>query len=378
MRRLIASEFVTLDGVMEAPGHEQHPDGKNAWALRYASTDQQRYKAEDLSEAGAVLLGRVTYEIFAAFFPTAPKDEGFATRMNTLPKYVVSNSLRTAGWQNSSIIKGNPAEQIAELKREPGGDLLLFGSADLLNSLSNHDLIDEYRLMVFPVVLGSGKRLFRDATDITHLQLVDTRTFESGVTVLTYRPADRVPSSKYLETFAWTQEQLRSWQAAQNPDRVLATVLFTDIVGSTKHAAALGDQGWRRLLDRHDRVARVEVERFRGRLVKSTGDGILATFDAPTRALRCAFGLNAGLGEVGLVIRSAIHTGEVEVRDDDIGGIGVHIAARALALAGDGEVVVTRTVRDLVTGTDLAFSSLGAVGLRGVPGEWELFAASAG
>jgi dihydrofolate reductase len=210
MRRLIASEFVTLDGVMEAPGHEQHPDGKNAWALRYAGADQQRYKAEELLEAGAVLLGRVTYEIFAAFWPTAPKDEGFADRMNTIPKYVVSESLRTADWQNSTIIGGNPAGKIAELKQESGGDILLFGSADLLNSLINHDLIDEYRLMVFPVVLGSGKRLFRDATDITRLQLVDTRTFESGVTVLSYRPAGRVPSSTYVETFAWTQEQLRS------------------------------------------------------------------------------------------------------------------------------------------------------------------------
>jgi class 3 adenylate cyclase/dihydrofolate reductase len=378
MRRLIASEFVTLDGVMEAPGHDPHRDGKNAWALRYASADQQRYKAEELSEADAILMGRVTYEIFAAFWPTAPSDEGFADRMNALPKYVVSTSLRTVDWQNASIIGGNPAERIAELKQQPGGGILLFGSADLLNSLMNHDLIDEYRLMVFPVVLGSGKHLFGDASDITNLQLVDTRTFASGVTVLTYRPADRAPASKYVETFAWTQEQLRSWQAAQNADRVLATVLFTDIVGSTQQAAALGDQRWRRLLDRHDRVARAEVERFRGRLVKSTGDGILATFDAPTRALRCAFGLNAGLGEVGLVIRSAIHTGEIEFRNDDIGGIGVHIAARALAQAGDRQVVVTRTVRDLVTGTDLAFSPLGAVGLRGIPGEWELFAASAG
>jgi class 3 adenylate cyclase/dihydrofolate reductase len=378
MRRLIASEFVTLDGVMQAPGHDEHPDGKNAWALRHAGEDQQRYKAEELFGAGAILLGRATYEIFAAFWPTAPKDEGFADRMNTIPKYVVSKSLRTAGWQNTTIIRGDPATELAELKRQPGGDILLFGSADLLNSLIKQDVIDEYRLMVFPVVLGSGKRLFRDATDITHLQLVDARTFTSGVTVLTYRPADQVPSSQYVKAYAWTQEQMRSWQAAQNTDRVLATVLFTDIVGSTQQAAALGDQEWRRLLDRHDRLARAEVERFRGRFVKSTGDGILATFDAPTRALRCAFGLNAGLGDVGLSIRSAIHTGEIEFRDDDIGGIGVHIAARALAQAGDREVVVTRTVRDLATGTDLAFSPLGAVGLRGVPGEWELFAASAG
>jgi dihydrofolate reductase len=116
--------------------------------------------------------------------------------MNAIPKYVVSQSLRTAGWRNASVIGGNPAERIAELKQQPGGDILLLGSADLLNSLIPHDLIDEYRLMVFPLVLGSGKRLFHDATDITHLQLVDSRTFTSGVTVLGYRPADRAPSSR--------------------------------------------------------------------------------------------------------------------------------------------------------------------------------------
>ena len=378
MRRLIASEFVTLDGVMEGPGHDPHPDGKNAWALRYAGEDQQRYKIDEVFEAGAILLGRVTYEIFAAFWPTAPKDEGFADRMNSIPKFVVSKSLRTATWQNSTIIGGDPVEEITELKEQPGGDVMLYGSADLLNFLLKHDLIDEYRIMVFPVVLGSGKRLFHHATDIAHLQLVDARTFESGVTVLTYRPADRAPSSRYVDAFAWSREQMQSWQAAQNADRVLATVLFTDIVGSTEQAAALGDQRWRQLLDRHDRVARAEVERFRGRFVKSTGDGILATFDAPTRALRCAFGLDAAVGDFGLAIRSAIHTGEIEIRAEDVGGIGVHIAARALAEAGDRQVVVTRTVRDLATGTDLAFSPLGAVGLRGVPGEWELFAASAG
>jgi len=121
-----------------------------------------------------------------------------------------------------------------------------------------------------------------------------------GVTVLTYQPTDRVPSSRCVETFAWTGEQTKSWQAAQNADRVLATVLFTDIVGSTAHAAAVGDQQWRRLIDRHDQVARAEVDRFRGNFVKATGDGILATFDAPTRALRCAFGLNDAFADLGL------------------------------------------------------------------------------
>jgi class 3 adenylate cyclase/dihydrofolate reductase len=378
MRRLIVSEFVTLDGVMEAPGHDEHRDGKNAWALSHAGEDQQRYKIDEVMTAGGLLMGRVTYEIFAAFWPTAPRDEGFADRMNSIPKYVVSGSLRTTAWQNTTIIGRNPVEAIIELKRQPGGDIMLYGSSELLNSLVGRGVIDEYRLMVFPVVLGSGKRLFQESTDTTHLELVDTTTFESGVTVLTYRPADRAPSSRYVEDFAWTEEQLLSWQAAQNVDRVLATVLFTDIVGSTEQAAALGDQRWRRLLDRHDRAARAEVERFHGRLIKTTGDGILATFDAPTRALRCAFALNAVAGDLGLAIRCAMHTGEIELRDRDVGGIGVHIASRALAHTGDRQVVVTRTVRDLATGTDLAFAPLGAVSLRGIPGEWELFAVSAG
>jgi class 3 adenylate cyclase len=296
--------------------------------------------------------------------------------MNAIPKYVVSTTLEQAAWQNTTVIKGDVAGEIAKLKQEPGGDIFIHGSADLVDSLIGHDLIDEYRIMVFPVVLGSGKRLFRDGRATTHLRLVDSRTFSSGVAVHTYQPTNQAPSSEYVETFAWTNEQMRSFQAAQNPARVLATVLFTDIVDSTRRAADLGDKQWRQLLDRHDRAARAEVERFRGHYVKSTGDGILATFDAPTRALRCAFGLNDALAGLGLDIRAAIHTGEIEIRDDDVGGIGVHIAARALSAAGDRKVIATRTVRDLATGTDLAFNSLGSVGLRGVPGEWELFEAS--
>jgi class 3 adenylate cyclase/dihydrofolate reductase len=376
VRKLIASEFVTLDGVMEAPGHDQHRDGRNAWALQYAGEDQQRFKIDELFEADAILLGRVTYEIFAAFWPTAPNEEGFADRMNSIPKYVVSKTLKSASWNNTTILSGDPAEEVAELKRQPGGDILLFGSAQLFNALAEAGLIGEYRLMVFPVVLGSGTQLFQTLRNTQHLRLVDSRTFNSGVTVLTYRPAEQAPSSKYVDTFAWTREQMQSSQAAQNADRVLATVLFTDIVESTTRAADLGDREWRQLLDRHDRQARAEVERFRGQFVKSTGDGILSTFDAPTRALRCAFGLADALADLGLTIRAAIHTGEIEIREDDVGGIGVHIAARALAEAKEEQVVVTRTVRDLSTGTDLLFSSLGSVGLRGVPGEWELFAVS--
>jgi class 3 adenylate cyclase/dihydrofolate reductase len=376
MRRLIVSEFVTLDGVMEAPGHEEHRDGKNAWALRGFSEDQQRYKVEELWAADALLLGRVTYDIFSVFWPTAPGDQDFANRMNSLPKYVVSRTLRDVQWSNTSILRGDIADEVPKLKQQPGQDILIFGSADLVNWLMEHHLIDEYRLMVFPVILGSGKRLFRDESDVSHLRLRGAHSFSSGVVLLTYYPADQGPSSEYAETYAWTEEHVKSMQAAQNADRVLASVLFTDIVDSTGLAAKLGDRAWRKLLDRHDRIARAEVERFRGRFVKSTGDGTLATFDAPTRALRCAFGLVEQHADVGLNIRAAIHTGEIEIRDEDVGGIGVHIAARVLVEAGARQVIVTRTVRDLATGTDLAFAPLGSVGLQGISGEWELFEAS--
>jgi class 3 adenylate cyclase/dihydrofolate reductase len=378
VRRLIASEFFTLDGVMQAPGHDEHPDGKNTWALAYSGEDQERFKVDEVYDAGALLLGRVTYEIWAAFWPSAPRDEGFADKINGMPKYVVSTRLREASWGPAEIISDRVPERIRELKEEDGDDILLVGSADLLNSLIPHDVIDEYRLMLFPVVLGSGKRLFSETTDVSHLQLTETRTFESGVILLTYHPADRTPTSKYVETFAWTREQQRSWEAVRDVDRVLATVLFTDIVGSTQKAAEVGDQAWRRLIDQHDKASRAEVERYKGRYVKSTGDGMLATFDAPTRALRCALGLNEALKGSGLEIRSAIHTGEVEELNGDLGGIAVHIASRVMSEAGGGEIVVTRTVRDLCTGTDLSFEPLGSVGLRGVPGEWELFSASAG
>ena len=376
MGRIVVSEFVTLDGVIEAPGHEEHRDGKNAWALRGTSEDQQRFKVDEIFAAEAILLGRVTYQIFALFWPTAPKDMGFADRMNGLEKFVVSKTLRVATWENTTFLRGDVAEEVAALKERIGGDIMVFGSGDLVDALMQHDLVDEFRILVYPVVLGSGKRLFRDGRDTSDLRMVGTRAFSSGTVLLTYQPAGESPSSEYVERFAWTEEQIKSWQAAQDTDRVLASVLFTDIVDSTGRAAALGDRAWHRLLDRHHRGAQSEVERFRGRLVKTTGDGILATFDAPTRALRCAFGLTDMARDLGVDIRAAIHTGEIEVLEDDVGGIAVHIAARVLAEAGARQIVVTRTVRDLATGTDLGFRPLGSVVLRGVPGEWDLFEAS--
>ena len=233
MGRIIVSEFVTLDGVIEAPGHEDHRDGKNAWALRGTSEDQQRFKVDEIFAADAILLGRVTYQIFALFWPTAPEDFGFADRMNGLEKYVVPKTLRDAAWENTTFLRGDVAEEVASLKERIGGDIMVFGSGDLVDGLMQHDLVDEFRILVYPVVLGSGKRLFRDGRDTSDLRLVGTRAFSSGTVLLSYQPAGESPSSEYVETFAWTEEQIKSWHAAQDTDRVLASVLFTDIVDST-------------------------------------------------------------------------------------------------------------------------------------------------
>ena len=161
---------------------------------------------------------------------------------------------------------------------------------------------------------------------------------------------------------------------APEPRRVLATVMFTDIVGSTERAAQLGDVRWEGLLTDHNRVVRRQLERFGGNEVKVVGDGFLATFDGPARAVRCAIAIRDDVKDLGLVIRAGVHVGEIEVLPDDIAGLAVHLGARVSALAGPGEVLVSSTVKDLVVGSDIAFDDRGSHILRGVPGEWRLFA----
>ena len=158
------------------------------------------------------------------------------------------------------------------------------------------------------------------------------------------------------------------------PDRVLATVLFTDIVGATERAAAVGDREWRQVLDRHDHTSARLVDRFGGRLVKTTGDGVLATFDGPTRAVRAAASLAEELKGAGITIRSGLHAGEVELRGDDVGGIAVHTAARVMALSRPGEVLVSGTLKGLVAGSGLVFEDRGVHALKGIPDEWPLHA----
>jgi class 3 adenylate cyclase len=170
------------------------------------------------------------------------------------------------------------------------------------------------------------------------------------------------------------EEFLTGIRREGEPERLLATVLFTDIVASTQRAGQLGDQRWRELLDLHDQTARRWVEAFRGRLIKSTGDGILATFDSPVRAIRCALTLAEDLDDLGIPIRAGLHTGGIELRDGDVGGIGVHIAARVMAAAAPGEILVSRTVHDLVTGSGIALQDRGTHRLKGVQGDWQLLA----
>ena len=202
--------------------------------------------------------------------------------------------------------------------------------------------------------------------------------------------ADHIPGAKYIEhdadyhvpfdgATAWFTPEVMRFVSGAEPavtsptERFLATVLFTDIVDSTQKAANVGDRAWRELLDRHDTAARKRVEAFGGRVVKTTGDGLLATLDGPSRAVECAFAIRDDVGPLGLRIRAGVHTGEVERRGDDVGGIGVNIGSRIATLAEPGEVWVSRTVKDLTTGSGLAFEDRGRHELKGVPDEWELF-----
>jgi dihydrofolate reductase len=178
MRKVIVSEFVSLDGVVEAP---------DKWSFPYWNDDIEKFKYDELFATDALLLGRVTYQGFAAAWPSITEEQGYADRMNSLPKSVVSTTLETVEWNNSRLIRANVAEQVSRLKQHPGQDILVFGSPTLVQSLIPHNLIDQYHLLVYPVVLGSGKRLFGDGSN-TALKLADTKTFGSGVVALIYQP----------------------------------------------------------------------------------------------------------------------------------------------------------------------------------------------
>lgn len=200
--------------------------------------------------------------------------------------------------------------------------------------------------------------------------------------------AARIPGAKFVELpgpdhLPWVGDQaevvdeieefLTGIRPAAEPDRVLTTVLFTDIVGSTERAASVGDKAWRDVLDQHHATVRRELTHFRGQEITTTGDGFFATFDGPARAVRCAVAIRDRVHESGLEVRAGVHTGECERMGDNIGGLAVHIGSRVAGLAGPGEVLASSTVKDLVSGSGIEFEDRGAHPLKGVPGEWRVF-----
>jgi len=195
--RLTMTTFLSLDGVMQGPGgpDEDRSNGfdQGGWLVPYVDEDMGTFVSEWFGAADAFLLGRKTYEIFAAYWPmVTDENDPVASRLNALPKYVVSNTLDKVEWNNSTLIRGDDlAEEIANLKQRPGRELQVHGSGDLALTLMAHDLIDEYRLWIYPVVLGSGTRLFREGITPAALKLVDTKTTSSGVVIHVYEPAGR-------------------------------------------------------------------------------------------------------------------------------------------------------------------------------------------
>ena len=186
MRKIIVTEFITLDGVIEAPGGDETPHPHGGWQFKYRSPEGGKYKIDELSSVDTLLLGKTTYEGFAAFWP-GQTDNEFADRMNQLPKYVVSRSLQKVEWNNSHILR-DVAKDVAALKKSDGGDILVYGSATLVKALLHHDLIDELRLMVCPVSIGGGLRLFDDNRELKKFGLKHSRATDNGVLILEYQP----------------------------------------------------------------------------------------------------------------------------------------------------------------------------------------------
>jgi dihydrofolate reductase len=187
MGRIVVTEFVSLDGVMEDPGGSEN-FRHGGWSFEFARGDEgDKFKLDETLETEALLLGRVTYEGFAAAWPS--REGEFADKFNSMPKYVVSSTLEDPQWTNSTVLKGNVADEVSKLRQTHDGDIVVHGSAQLVQTLVEHDLVDELRLMVFPVVLGSGKRLFGETSDRKRLQLADSKTVGDGVAILIYAPA---------------------------------------------------------------------------------------------------------------------------------------------------------------------------------------------
>lgn len=186
MRKIIVTEFITLDGVVEAPGGNETPHPHGGWQFNYSDPETGQYKVDELASVDALLLGKNTYELFAGYWPSQAGG-GFADRINQYPKYVVSHNLQKAEWNNSHILR-DLAKDVAALKKTDGGNILVYGSATLVKALLHHDLVDELRLMVFPLSIGGGLRLFEDNRALKKFELKHSQTINNGVLILEYQP----------------------------------------------------------------------------------------------------------------------------------------------------------------------------------------------
>jgi pimeloyl-ACP methyl ester carboxylesterase len=281
--------------------------------------------------------------------------------------------------------------------RDPEGIIDLFAPSFAGNPQAAEQTARMERMAASPAMVQQIFEMFLDIDVRAVLPTIGVPTLvihRRGDRVVNWRAgkhlAEQIPGARYVELpgidhLPWAgdteaivgevEEFLTGARTAPEPDRVLATVMFTDIVGSTERATDLGDERWRELLASHQNAVRKELERFRGREVKTLGDGSLATFDGPARAIRSGLAIAEGARDLDLEVRIGLHAGEVELVDGDVGGIAVHIAARIGAMAGPGEVLVSSTVKDLVAGSGIEFADRGVQELKGVPDEWRLYAA---
>ena len=360
------------DDVSDAPSLEQR-------------VDDFRAVMESIGSQRAVLLGFSEGSPMSAFFAAAHPDR-------------VSQLILFGGFANSWI-----TEEVISRRVKLWGTGALIKAANP-SQATNKEAVSRFakfeRLSASPGAFRAYMALNRmiDVTSILPTVRVPTLVLHRRTDVLVpvERGRDlaaRIPGAKFIEYpdgdhLPWTGDveavvgDIREFvtgereSSSSDVERILTTVLFTDIVDSTSIAGEMGDQRWTRLLDSHDEIARQLIAKHRGHLVKTTGDGILATFDGPGRAVRCALSLGPAARQVGLSLRAGLHTGEIEMRGADIGGIAVHAAARVMAKCQPGEVLVSRVVTDLVAGAGLKFSERGSQELKGLPGRWDLFAAT--
>jgi class 3 adenylate cyclase len=338
-------------------------NGGGIMPMLFAATYPERVRALVLVDAFAGMTANVKYSI------GAPESE-IERRLESFRE-----------WGHGSILDA----MAPSLANEPG---LRDVFARYERSAVSPGAVMAMMKMVYAIDLHDLLPMIRVPTLVVHRRDARRIPVESGRYLAEHIPGARFVEVPGVDSFMWAGDQeaivdeIEEFLTGVRPqplhDRVLATVLFTDIVASTERAAEVGDRRWRTLLDAHNTTVRGHIQRARGRVVDTKGDGFLATFDGPARAILCARDIARDVQRLGIEVRVGLHTGEIELVGEDIAGIAVHIAARIMSLAGPGEVLVSSTVKDLVVGSDLRFTDRGSHELKGVPGEWRLFSAAPG